>query len=298
MVYVYGLAAACLLGLGFVLQQRAAERAPVADVLSFRLLLDLVRVPLWLAGIGFMIAGQIVSVFALAHGELSRVEPLLGTSLLFAMALARRLTGLRLGWTGWIGVVLLSGGVAAFMIAGQPYSSTALGGPLRHWLVVGIVLGVALVLVVLARRLAGSAEPPLLAAAAGALYGLQDALTRTSSDIFDSGALPGLLSSWQPYAVVALALTGLLLVQSAFELGPLHMSLPTLTATEPLVGIACGIGFLGDRLLVTPVALVGEALGLGAIVFGVFLLGRHPMLPAGAHRENGAQNGVEDSEVP
>jgi hypothetical protein len=191
-------------------------------------------------------------------------------------------------------VVLLSGGVAAFMIAGQPYSSADPGGPLRHWLVVGTMLVLAFVLVVLARRLGNDWEPPLLAAAAGTLYGLQDALTRTASDIFSEGGLPFLLSSWQPYADVALALTGLLLVQSAFELGPLHMSLPTLTASEPLVGIACGIGFLGDRLLVTPGALIGEALGLAAIVFGVFLLGRHPMLPAGAHRENGEHSRSKD----
>ncbi|WP_377268128.1 DMT family transporter [Peterkaempfera sp. SMS 1(5)a] len=278
-IYVYSLIAACLLGLGFVLQQHAAEQAPLSDMLSFRLLLDLMKVPLWLWGIGCMVLGQIFSVLAFARGDLSRVEPLLATSLIFAMALARWRGGPRLGRSGWGGVILLSGGVAAFIIAGRPQSGSAEVGPLRHWLVFGLVIGVALALIGVAKHVPIVDDPPLLAAAAGALYGLQDALTRTSSRIMDDSGLAGLLTSWEPYTIVALAVTGLMLVQSAFEAGELRMSLPSLTAAEPLAGIACGIGFLGDRLRVTPGALAGQVIGLIAVVAGVFVLGRHPTLP-------------------
>ncbi|AEW92417.1 MULTISPECIES: DMT family transporter [Streptomycetaceae] len=279
MVYVYGVVAACLLGLGFVLQQHAAREAPLTDLLRFRLLLDLVRKPLWLAGIACMVAGQLASVLALTHGDLSRVEPLLATNLLFAMALARWLSGERLGVSGWAGVALLSGGVAAFILAGRPHSGTAHVGAVRHWLVFGVVLGVAVLMVVVARHLRIAEEPPLLAAAAGALYGVQDALTRTSSNVVAESGVLGLATSWEPYVIVVLAVTGLLLVQSAFEAGPLRMSLPALTAAEPLAGIACGIGFLGDRLHTSPGALAWEVIGLGAVVAGVFVLGRHPALP-------------------
>lgn len=279
MVYVYGLIAACLLGLGFVLQQHAAARAPISDMLSFRLLLDLVRMPLWLGGIGCMVAGQILSVLALSRGDLSKVEPLLATNLLFAMALARRMSGQRLGPGGWVGVLLLSAGVGTFIVAGRPVGTEARVSPLRHWLVFGAVIGVALVLIAIARHLVLFEEPPLLAAAAGTLYGLQDALTRTSSQLVHSSGIPGLVTDWQPYVIVALAVTGLLLVQSAFEAGPLRMSLPGLTAAEPLAGIACGIGFLGDRLHTDPLALGGEAAGLAAVVVGVVILARHPAMP-------------------
>lgn len=278
-IYVYGLVAACLLGLGFVLQQHAAEQAPLSDILRFRLLLDLMKVPLWLWGIGCMVLGQIFSVLALAHGDVSRVEPLLATNLIFAMALARWRGGRPLGVSGWMGVLLLSGGVAAFIIAGQPQGGAAEVSALRHWLVVGGVIGVALALITAARHVPLLEEPPLFAAAAGALYGLQDALTRTSSGIVDDSGLAGLATSWQPYTIVALAVTGLMLVQSAFEAGELRMSLPALTAAEPLAGIACGIGFLGDRLRVTPMALTWQVIGLIAIVVGVFVLGRHPTMP-------------------
>lgn len=281
-VYLYGLVAACFLGLGFVLQQDAAARAPIGEMLSFRLLLDLMRVPRWLGGIGCMVIGQLISALALVAGDVSKVEPLLATNLLFAMALARRLSGQRLGRSGWGGVLLLSGGVAAFIIAGQPTGGEGEVGPLRHWLVFGSVAGIALVLVGIARHLKLVEEPPLLAAAAGVLYGLQDALTRSAGRVLDTGGVAGLALNWEPYAIVALAVVGLLLVQSAFEAGPLRMSLPSLTAAEPVAGIVCGIGFLGDSLRVTPLALAWEAAGLVAVVVGVFMLGRHPAMPTGS----------------
>lgn len=283
MVYVYGLVAACFLGLGFVLQQNAAARAPLSDILSFRLLLDLMRVPRWLGGIGCMVIGQILSALALAQGDVSRVEPLLATNLLFAMALARRISGQRLGRSGWAGVLLLSGGVAAFIIAGSPAGGqNSHIGALRQWLVIGLVLGLALVMVLIARHLRLVEEPPLLAGAAGVLYGLQDALTRDASNVGGKYGIVGLATSWQAYTIIALAVVGLMLVQSAFEAGELRLSLPSLTAAEPLVGIACGIGFLGDTVRVTPVALVGEIAGLAAAVGGVFLLGLHPAMPTGS----------------
>jgi hypothetical protein len=53
-----------------------------------------------------------------------------------------------------------------------------------------------------------------------------------------------------------------------------------------LAGIACGIGFLGDRIHVSPLALAFEAAGLAAAVTGVLLLCRHPAMPRGpAERE-------------
>ena len=296
MVYLFGLIAACLLGLGFVLQQHAAERAPVSDMLSFRLLWDLAKVPLWLGGIGCMVVGQILSAIALSKGDLSKVEPLLATNLLFAMALARRMSGERLGGSGWSGVLLLSGGVAAFILAGRPSGTDTEVGALRHWLVFGLVVGVALAAIAVARHLPFFEEPPLLAAAAGALYGLQDALTRTSSQLLADGGIPALLTSWQPYTIVALAVTGLMLVQSAFEAGPLRMSLPSLTAAEPIAGIACGIGFLGDRLRTDPVALAAASAGLVAVVTGVFILARHPAMPGSATREGEGEGEGEREE--
>lgn len=282
-MFLLGLGAACCLGFGFVLQQRAAARAPLADFLSFPLLLDLIHMPDWLLGVGLMVCGQVLGAVALAYGEISLVEPLTATNLLFAMALSRHLTGQPLGWNGWLGVALLALGVTAFIVAGRPQGGGAEAGALRHWLVFGTVAGIALLLTLKARRLPRSGEAALLGLAAGLLYGLQDSLTRVCGQIVQDLGLAQLLVSWQPYAVGGLGLTGMLLVQSAFEMAPLRMSLPSLTAAQPIAGIVCGVGFLGDRLRVTTAALAWEAAGLAAIVAGVVLLGRHPAMPAGSH---------------
>jgi drug/metabolite transporter (DMT)-like permease len=281
LVLILAVSAACCLGFGFVLQQNAAQRAPLSDFLSPRLLLDLVKVPRWLGGLGLMIVGMVLGAIALGRGEISLVEPLLATNLLFALALSRRQTRQPVGRQGWCGLVLLAGGVTAFILGGRPRAGSAVTDPLRHWLIIGIVVGLALLLTTFAKRSRLSWGPVLLAVAAGLLYGVQDALTRVSGQRFSAGGWTGLMTGWQPYGLVVIGVLGLILVQSAFETAPLRMSLPALTAAEPLAGIACGVGFLGDRLRTDVGALTWEAAGLAAIVSGIVLLGLHPAMPCG-----------------
>ncbi|MFF3502774.1 DMT family transporter [Streptomyces sp. NPDC003247] len=281
LVLVLAVSAACCLGFGFVLQQSAAQEAPLGDFLRPRLLLDLMRVPRWLGGIGLMVAGMVLGAIALGKGEISLVEPLLATNLLFALALSRHRTKQPVGRQGWAGLALLAGGVSAFLLAGQPHGGTVVTDPVRHWLIIGATVGPALLLTAYAKRTRLSSAPVLLSLAAGLLYGVQDALTRVSGNRFAEAGLVGLLSGWQPYAVLALGVTGLILVQSAFETAPLRMSLPALTAAQPLAGILCGVGFLGDRLRTDTGALAWEAAGLAAVVAGIVLLGLHPALPQG-----------------
>lgn len=278
-VFLLAVGAACCLGLGFVLQQHAAQRAPRSDLLHWRLLLDLMRMPEWLLGTTFMVSGLALSALALDKGEVSLVEPLLATNLIFAMALSRILTRQSLGRSGWAGVALLAAGVTMFIVAGRPTGGGAEAGALRHWLVVGVVVALTLLLVSTARRMPLFEEATLLALAAGLLYGLQDALTRTTAQRLDTAGVGEVLRTWEPYAVVASGIVGLLLVQSAFEAAPLRMSLPALTAAQPLAGIACAVGFLGDQLRVTPAALAWQATGLVCIVVGVIVIGRHPAMP-------------------
>ncbi|MEU3980088.1 DMT family transporter [Streptomyces sp. NPDC026672] len=290
LVLILAVSAACCLGFGFVLQQNVAQKAPLNDFLSPRLLLDLMRVPRWLGGIGLMVAGMILGAIALGGGEISLVEPLLATNLLFALALSRHQTKQPLGRQGWAGLVLLAGGVSAFIVAGQPRGGTAVSDPVRHWLIIGAMVGLALLLTTYAKRSRLSWGPVLLALAAGLLYGVQDALTRVSGQRFSAGGFAELLTGWQPYGVLVLGVTGLVLVQSAFETAPLRMSLPALTAAQPLAGILCGVGFLGDRLRTDTGALTWEAIGLAAVITGIVLLGLHPAMPCGAAQPEPARD--------
>ncbi|MFF4960847.1 DMT family transporter [Streptomyces sp. NPDC001222] len=294
LVLALAVSAAFCLGTGFVLQQNAAQQAPLSDFLSPRLLLDLMKVPRWLGGIGLMVVGMALGAVALARGEISLVEPLVATNLLFALAESRRQTKQPLGRQGWAGLGLLAGGVTAFIVAGRPRAGVAVTDPLRHWLIIGVMVGLALLLTTYAKKSRLIIGPVLLGLAAGLLYGVQDALTRVSGQRLSAGGWAEFVTGWQPYGVLVLGVTGLILVQSAFETAPLRMSLPALTAAQPLAGIVCGVGFLGDRLRTDTGALAWEAAGLAGIVLGIVLLGLHPAMPRGTaepERERDLQPG-------
>ena len=85
-----------------------------------------------------------------------------------------------------------------------------------------------------------------LASGAGLLFGLQDAATRAALIEFDRHGLSPLFLHVWVYVVIGSAVVGILLAQSAFKAARLDCSLPPITALEPLVGIALGIGLLGD----------------------------------------------------
>ncbi|WP_405085061.1 DMT family transporter [Microbispora sp. NBC_01389] len=281
-----GLVAAALLGLGFVAQQHVAYTEPLGEMLHMRLLFDLARKPVWRAGIALMVGGQVAGALALRRADVASVEPLLATNLIFALGAAALLYQERLGGTEWLGAVLVSGGVAAFLVAGRPHGGGMPASGSLVWIAVLVVVAVAAGMVVVALRVPLQTKAMLFAAAAGALYGLQDALTRGALLTLARG--PGaLLASWQLYALPVIAVTGILLNQSAFDAAPLRISLPATTATEPIVGILLGVVLFGERLRVDPPALAGEVGGLVALVAGIVVLGRSPFLHKSEQGPNG-----------
>ena len=67
-----------------------------------------------------------------------------------------------------------------------------------------------------------------------------------------------LLTAWPPYGLLGAGIVGLWLMQNAFSAGPLHSSLPTIAAGEPVAGIALGIVVFGDRIQISPGELAIE----------------------------------------
>ena len=90
------LAAALLFALGTVLQQKAGLDEPDAtEGSSSGLLLRMARKPVWLAGIAADALGFVGQAVALTIGRLAVVQPLLATSMVFALPLGHRLTAQR-----------------------------------------------------------------------------------------------------------------------------------------------------------------------------------------------------------
>lgn len=289
MTFVIILSAAFCIGLGFVLQQRAAQDAPPEDLLSVRLLVDLIRKPRWLLGIAVMVVGQLLGAVALGRADVTLVEPLLTCNLLFALGLARLISAQTLGRREWCGTLVLLVGVTVFVVAGRPRSAEAPVDDLRRLAVVLGVCAVAAVFVVASKRRSGSGKAVLLAAAAGTLYGLQDGFTRRAMLALDGG-VARLVVSWSTYLVIVVALVGLLLAQSAFGAAPLRASLPAMTVAEPLSGIVLGVGVFGEVVRLAPLWLGLESAGLLAMLIGIVLLARSPHLHAHLTRRRRIRN--------
>jgi drug/metabolite transporter (DMT)-like permease len=275
---VIALMAAALTGAGLVLQQQTAERAPKSSFLHLRLIIELVHKPRWLTGIGIMAAGQALSVWAIGHLELTVAEPLMATSLLFALLLAVPLTGQRLRKTEIFGALLLSGGVAVLSVSRSVNSEGVRFGSAQYWPAAAAIAVIALLCLRAGWRRAGSARAVLTSTASGLVFGISDALTRRTVDIVNGHSFWALFASWPVYSLVAASIAGLWLMESSFNAAPLNYSLPAMTAAEPLAGIALGVIVFGDVIRVSTTMIAVQSAGIAALVIGVILVARAPVL--------------------
>jgi drug/metabolite transporter (DMT)-like permease len=272
--YAITLLAGVLLGVGFVLQQYAAEQEPESRFLHLRILTDLLRKPRWLLGIACMIGGYLLVAWSIDHLELTLVEPLLTTYLIWALVLAVPVSRQAVKVAEVIGALILIGGVTLVSLT---RSTTPVGlsfGSLSHWYAAAIIAGVAFAAVMIGHRRTGQVRATLTGLAAGLVFGIQDALTRQTLEGLQFNSWTVLFTTWSAYALVGAGITGIWLMQNAFSAAPLHASLPAIAAGEPLAGIALGIVVFGDRVQITPGMLAIEAGGIAALIVGVIAVAR------------------------
>jgi drug/metabolite transporter (DMT)-like permease len=272
------LGAALLYGAASVLQQRAAGEAPPERSLRLGLLVGLLARPLWVAGILADGGGFVLQFVALDHGSLVLVQPLLVSGLLFALPVGAALTRRRLTGSEWLGSASTVAGLALFLVVANPAPGHDRASTLA-WIVTGACTLVPITIMVAASRsTTGAVRAGLLAAAGGVFYGLAAALTKVTAQEFHHGILHTFTHHWQPYALVLCAVVAMVVVQSAFQAGPLRWSLPTLTVVDPVVSVAIGALALGERISTAGAAPALEVVGLVVMASGVFQVSRNPLL--------------------
>ena len=289
---IAALAAGCTFAVGSVLQQSAAREAPASISMSWRLLVDLAHRRKWVMGISCDVGSFALQALALAFGPLALVQPLLVTGLLFAVPLAVRWRGRRLGPREWAGTVAVGAGLAAFLAAAAPTD----GVPQTSWdkwLLILIAVGGLMVLgIVVGGALAGALRASAYALSAGAAFGLLAALTKASTHLLSQGA-GVFFTSWQPYGMAGVALAGAIVQQSAFQAGPLPASVPVMDAVEPTVAVLIGVFAFSEHVSTSAGALAFEALGILLVLAGIVTLDRSPVVlelqapvdPPGSERE-------------
>ncbi|MEV6979726.1 DMT family transporter [Sphaerisporangium sp. NPDC051017] len=285
---ILALCAAASNAFASVLQRRAARMVPAQKAFRLSLFLALIRQPVWLAGIGALIAGFAFQAAALAFGALALVQPTLVIELPFTMVLISWMFGIKLDRRSWAAVGVMTAGLATFLASAAP-------GPGRHpptsalWLMAGVVtVGTMIGLVAVARLLlTGAGRAAVLGVAAGIGFAFTATFMKESTSIFESD--PGaLVASWELYAMVLAGLLSLFLLQNALQSGPLVAAQPALTISDPVASILYGTLLFGEYVRTGPWIIL-EAAGIGLIIYGSCLLSKSPPIRAHARASSAAR---------
>jgi hypothetical protein len=274
MVYALAVLAALIVAFGEVVQQRMAAQAPPQDNLSPRLLLWLVQQPRWLAGVVCSLAGNVAFAAAVGRGSVVLVEAVFVVRLLFGLTISAVWGWHRVPLKDLVGGMTIAVGLVAFLLSARPKGGGQSVPDLRWAYGAGSPVLLAAVLAVLASRRAGSTRALLLGIGAGILFGVQAALVQSAVHVMGRDGLVGLLAGWHGYAVVVVALFGMLLVQSAFESAPLSSSYPGVVTAQLLCSLALGVLVLRGDLRLDPLTLVVIVLSLAAMVAGIVVITR------------------------
>jgi drug/metabolite transporter (DMT)-like permease len=289
-----GLLAAFWAAVGIVVRQRVAQRVP-ADRDRSTTVSALISNPLWWAGTLAAVAGYVFQALALAHGSLLLVQPLLVSSLLFALPLSARLCHQHISRVDWGWAIVLTAALAAFVLVGQPREGHN-RPPLPAW-TLALVLTVPLVVacLVAARRAVGRVRAMLLAVAVAVLLGMIAVLTKICTHRLAVGGWHGLMTVPAPYLLVALAVAVTVVQNSAFHAGALQASVPIMLVGEPVVAVLLGVVVLGEHLAVRGAAALGLAVAVVAMAAATIALGRDQALESdnASSKQVGAQRDDE-----
>jgi hypothetical protein len=172
-----------------------------------------------------------------------------------------------------IGAALVTGGLGALLVV----SKTSAGeddASLLSWAVIGGgAVGVAVLLFALARGRGSALRAGLLGSAAGILFGLAAALTKTTVSMFDEG-LGAVLWDWHVYALVIVSVAAFWLEQAALQTGALAAAVATTMAFDPLSSLVFGIFLFEEALHESAVGYTISLLSLAAALAGLVILAR------------------------
>jgi drug/metabolite transporter (DMT)-like permease len=275
LAYLAAVAAAAAFAVATALQHRAATReAHIGGgaKAAGRAFGGLVKRPLWLAGLAVDAVGFGLHAYALTAGQLAIVQPLLVTSLLFALPLGAWLERRRITRTELVWAAVSVASLGVFLVLAHPS-----GNGVTPELGPSAAAAVVALLIVAAALLAGRRVPARRAAALGVVTGLAfgatAALIKAVGEAFGRDA-DAIFTSWPLYALLLIGPIGFAVNQVAFQAGPLSASLPAITAVDPLASIILGVLLYDEKLHGTPLTATAEAIALVVLALSVFRLAR------------------------
>jgi drug/metabolite transporter (DMT)-like permease len=275
--YLLAASAAFVNALTSVLQRIGVETAPASTTMRWSLMAHALRRGIWLVGFALMLVVFVLQATALRFGELSVVQPVLTTELLFLLLILAVWFRYRLGWREWLGSATIVVGLGAFFLAADPKGGHALPTT-RQFTVASVLLTLAIAaFIVAALRGPRWWRAAAFGAATGITAAFSAALTKSITTYITEG-WGHVLTHPQPYMLAITGLGTVFLLQNALHAGPITASRTTLVTLNPLVSIVLGITLFGDRLRSSPMWIACEVVALAVLVAGVVVLARSPLV--------------------
>jgi hypothetical protein len=266
---ITALVAAALFGVSTAFQHRSAGLVSDGTQASERVggfIARTLRHPLWIIGAIADICGFALHALALRLGPLTVVQPLLVSSIVFAVVIRELLERRWPRRSELIWATTLTVGLVLFLTISAPAGRAAQPADPVPAMIVGvlIVLGV-LGFFVGGRRSTGSTAAALLGAATGLSYAALAGLLKQDMNLLNRG-VGALVGSWAFYALIAVGVSGIVVNQLAYRAGPLSSSLPTIMTVDALVSLIIGASVFDEGFRNGAADLVGEGAGLALML--------------------------------
>lgn len=293
--------AAFLFALAAVLQQRGAVTQGGGGM-SVGFFLNLLRSPAWLLGSTALLAGYAVQGAALGKGRLVIIQPLLVTTIVFALPLGILLTHqvvTRRDWAAAAGVVAA---LATFIVVGDPAAGIDDGADWKWAVGTVVVVVLAAVVMVTGRGARPARRAAALGTVAGMLFGMSASLAKPVVEEWDDSGFTVVVEDWRTWALVIMGVVAFLIQQGALATGQLAPAVATTSLANPVVASILGVVILEERLAG---GLLRKSVAVGALVVAALCaiaLAQHdqerasqgtPAGDAGAGPEPGPEGAVE-----
>jgi drug/metabolite transporter (DMT)-like permease len=269
---IFALVAAFFFALAATLQQKGALGMGEVSLGSPSSFVTLAKQKWWLLGTIALLCGYAFQAVALDNGRLAVVQPLLVTTIVFALPLGYFLTNQGVGRREILGAVVVVLGLAVFTVVGQAADGVD-NAPADQWAVAVVLFGsISVVLLVMGGRGTVVRKAALYGASAGVLFGLSASLCKPTVEILDADGLRMVLESWEFYAFAVAGIVAFVVQQVSLATGKLAASVATVSVCNPLVGIIIGTVLLDERLADPAWHKVVAYIGLGVALAGAVVI--------------------------
>ena len=271
MAVILAFGSAAVFALGTVLQQRVVMDAPEAKDAGAGILFRLIQHPVWLGGIAAYGIAFGMQAADLGDGRLVVVQPILATTIVFALPLGVWLSSQRITHRDVIAAIVVTGGLALFLLLADP-SGGKEDAPIGQWVIAGaVVIGLATALLLAGLSRVGALRAALLGTASGLLFGLVSALTKGAVEVFQDDGLK-VLANWHLYALIVVGFAGMTITQLSLQTGILPPAVATSSIFNPAVSVVLGLTLFDEQVHHSTAGRIGAVLALLAMFAGIAVL--------------------------